>query len=175
MKQRYELMAIISSQITDQEIQKRLKDLKDLLGEVLFEEIWGIRPFAYRIKKHEKGHYSVFNFSVEGEKISELEASLRLFPDLLRYLLIRVPENYTPLKLSEIEEGLQKLQGEKAERRRGKMAKERSAAPDLRPLKAPPKVPVVLKKEESTPAPEKKKKSLDEKLQDIMSDDDLGL
>lgn len=169
MKQKYELMAILSSQIADQEIQSRLKDLRELLSNITFEELWGIRPFAYRIQQQDKGFYAVWNFEKETDLIHDLEQSLSLFPDLLRYLMIRVPKEYQPISLKTVEEGLLKLREKKAEKRAGKMERERPPEAKRFIEKPKPEQPAV-----TIEIPEKKKKSLDDKLKDIMSDEDLG-
>lgn len=178
-------MAIISSQITDHEIEKRLSGLRELLGDIGYEELWGMRPFAYRIKNQDKGYYAVWNFMAETESIHELEKTLKLYPDLLRYLITSVPEEYTPITLKEIEAGLEALKKQKADKR---SSGGRPMPGKPKPEKAEPAKKAVTKTAaepstskapaEETPAEEtkvKKTKTLDEKLKDILSDDDLGL
>lgn len=184
MKKKYELMAIISSQITDHEIEKRLGGLRELLGDIGYEELWGMRPFAYRINKQEKGYYVVWNFMAETESIHELEKTLKLYPDLLRFLITSVPEEYKPITLKEIEAGLEALKKQKADKRSsggrpmpGKPKPEK--AEPAKKTASEPRAPKAAAQE--TPAAEteetkaKKTKTLDEKLKDILSDDDLGL
>jgi len=246
MKQKYELMIIISSQITDPEIEKRVKELKSRLGdEIVYEEIWGMRDFAYPIQKQPKGYYVVWNFMMTAKEIKAFEDSLKLFPDLLRYLILQVPEEYTPMKLKDIEAGLEALRQEKAEKRGAvrtavdkrkekEAAKKEESAATGKPAAVAPKTEEAPKKEvekkkeeapvaevpakekaeekveekaeekvekvtppeaapeekveepvvadeekvEATPeekSKEKKAKTLDEKLDDILSDKDLGL
>lgn len=188
MKKKYELMAIISSQITDHEIEKRLVGLRELLGDIAYEELWGMRPFAYRIKNQEKGYYVVWNFMVEPEAIHELEKTLKLYPDLLRFLISSVPEEYSPMTLKEIEAGLEALRKQKTEKRTsggrpmpGKAKPEKSEPVKKATPKAEPEAPAPkTSPQESTPSATeeekpKKTKTLDEKLKDILSDDDLGL
>lgn len=213
-KKKYEMMVIISSLITDEEIQQRLKGIKDLLGtEIVYEELWGFRPFAYPIKKQEKGYYAVWNFMSDTESIKELEEALKLYPDLLRYLAIKVPEEYKPIPLAEIEAGLEKLRKEKAEKRgqtktasqrRGEKEKEKEKeksdekpAGEIKETKKPqpetgePKpqakaatsedstakkeVEETAEKKEVKEEKPEKEKTLDEKLDAILSDKDLGL
>ena len=198
---KYELMAILNSQITQNEIDKRLKELKGLLGEISFEELWGIRAFAYPIKGQEKGYYAVWNFLMDQEGVQELEKTLKLFPDLLRFLILQVPENYAPLKLQEIEAGVEQIRQDKAEKRGGgrtasdkrkddekkthteekKMPAPAPTSPEKKEPEPEPKKKEAEKPEAAAPAEEKKDedgkktRSFDEKLDDILSNDDLGL
>lgn len=192
MKQKYELMAIISSTLTDPEIQERLKGLKQRLGEeVVFEEIWGMRDFAYPIKGQRKGYYVVWNFMMTAEEVKAFEEGLKLYPGLVRFLIVKVPENYTPTPLKEIEAGLEALAKEKAEKRAGRK-KTKKAAPkkEDKPAEKTEEKPAAVEEKpaaeekaaepakEEAPAEkaeDKKDKSLDEKLDDILSDEDLGL
>jgi len=187
---KYELMVIINSRITQKEIDSRIKELKELLQEISFEELWGVRPFAYPIKGHEQGYYAVWNFMMDPTAIKDLEKTLHLFPDLVRYLVVQVPENYKSITLQEIDAGLDQLRKDKAEKRGSVRTAQDKRKDDEK--KAPaeakrPEAPVVpaaakpaeVKDEKAAPAEEKKdekgKKSFDEKLNDILSDDDLGL
>jgi small subunit ribosomal protein S6 len=59
-------------------------------GQVTKREYWGLRNISYRIKKNRKGHYVLFNIDAPAAAISELERTMRINEDVLRYLTIRV-------------------------------------------------------------------------------------
>jgi len=59
-------------------------------GEVKKRENWGLRNLAYRMKKNRKGHYVLFNIDAPAPAIAELERTMRINEDVLRYLTIRV-------------------------------------------------------------------------------------
>ena len=61
-------------------------------GEVKKRENWGLRNLAYRMNKNRKGHYVLFNIDAPGAAIAELERTMRINEDVLRYLTIRVDE-----------------------------------------------------------------------------------
>jgi small subunit ribosomal protein S6 len=61
-------------------------------GEVKKRENWGLRNLAYRMNKNRKGHYVLFNIEAPGPAIAELERTMRINEDVLRYLTIRVDE-----------------------------------------------------------------------------------
>lgn len=187
MKRKFELMAIISPGITDKEIEARIHELKELLGtEIVFEEHWGMRPMAYKIKLQSKGYYVVFNFMLESDLVKELEGNLRLVPEVIRTLLVQVPDDYQPITYKEVCEGLEKMMKAKTEKRFGgkplvkkpiELKEKAAARPPTQELKAAPALKPELPKATPSPEPKKeeKKKSFDQKLEDILSDADLGL
>ena len=59
-------------------------------GEVKKREYWGLRNLAYRMRKNRKGHYVLMNLSAPPAAIAELERTMRINEDVLRYLTIRV-------------------------------------------------------------------------------------
>ncbi len=58
-------------------------------GEVKKREYWGLRNLAYRMRKNRKGHYVLFNIDAPSAAIAELERTMRITEDVLRYLTIR--------------------------------------------------------------------------------------
>ena len=59
-------------------------------GEIKKREYWGLRNLAYRMRKNRKGHYVLFNIDAPSPAIAELERTMRINEDVLRYLTIRV-------------------------------------------------------------------------------------
>ena len=59
-------------------------------GEIKKRENWGLRNLAYRMNKNRKGHYVLFNIDAPAPAIAELERTMRINEDVLRYLTIRV-------------------------------------------------------------------------------------
>src|SRR5215471_1864117 len=59
-------------------------------GEVKKREYWGLRNLAYRMRKNRKGHYVLMNIEAPGLVVAELERTMRITEDVIRYLTIRV-------------------------------------------------------------------------------------
>jgi small subunit ribosomal protein S6 len=59
-------------------------------GEVKKREYWGLRNLSYRMKKNRKGHYVLLNIDAPAAAIFELERTMRINEDVLRYLTLRV-------------------------------------------------------------------------------------
>ncbi len=59
-------------------------------GEVKKREYWGLRNLTYRMRKNRKGHYVLLNLSAPPAAVAELERTMRINEDVIRYLTIRV-------------------------------------------------------------------------------------
>jgi small subunit ribosomal protein S6 len=59
-------------------------------GEVKKREYWGLRNLTYRMRKNRKGHYMLLNLSAPPAAVAELERTMRINEDVIRYLTIRV-------------------------------------------------------------------------------------
>src|SRR5579863_1493868 len=64
--------------------------IADQGGEVKKREYWGLRNLAYRMNKNRKGHYVLLNIDAPAPAIAELERTMRINEDVLRYLTLRV-------------------------------------------------------------------------------------
>lgn len=58
-------------------------------GKVTKQDVWGKRHLAYLIEGNEEGYYVVYNFELDKSKIHELEKSIKLMNDILRFLLVK--------------------------------------------------------------------------------------
>ena len=61
-------------------------------GEVKKREYWGLRNLAYRMRKNRKGHYVLMNLSAPPAAVAELERTMRINEDVIRYMTIRLDE-----------------------------------------------------------------------------------
>ncbi len=94
----YELMFILPPDLGEEGTTKEMKEIRKIIaeekGEVLTEDTWGIRELEYRIEKQDEGFYAVFIFSVNPEKIGEIEKGLNLNQKILRFLVTKTPEDH---------------------------------------------------------------------------------
>src|SRR3982075_100598 len=58
-------------------------------GEIKKREYWGLRNLAYRMRKNRKGHYVLMNIEAPPAALAELERTMRINEDVIRYLTIR--------------------------------------------------------------------------------------
>ena len=88
-------------------------------GEVKKREYWGLRNLTYRMRKNRKGHYVLFNIDAPPAAVAELERTMRINEDVIRYLTIRVDA------LEEGQSVVMQSRGSRDDRRRGSGDRER--------------------------------------------------
>ena len=59
-------------------------------GTVSKKEYWGLRSLTFRIKKNRKGHYTLLNIDAPSAAVKELERTMSINEDILRYMTVRV-------------------------------------------------------------------------------------
>ena len=94
---RYELVAIITPQLADDElpdaIERLLKKPVENQGGVCDDvDVWGRRRMAYPIRKHTEGNYVLTNIQLDPAKTNELERGLLISEEVLRHLLVRLED-----------------------------------------------------------------------------------
>lgn len=67
----------------------RLINGKENPGKVLKEDLWGVRPLAYPLKRQNKGYFAHYEIETESKSAYGLDKFLQLEEDILRYLLIK--------------------------------------------------------------------------------------
>jgi len=59
-------------------------------GTVQKKEYWGLRSLTFRIKKNRKGHYTLLNLDATPAAVKELERTMSINEDIIRFLTVRV-------------------------------------------------------------------------------------
>jgi small subunit ribosomal protein S6 len=89
----YELVFILNSALTEDDFTRTLGKVNDLItklgGTVTETTQWGKRKLAYPIKKQTEGNYVLEKVQIKQTALKELDSSLKLAEDVLRYLVIR--------------------------------------------------------------------------------------
>ena len=92
----YELIFIIAPIVADEDVQAEMDKVGDWIkageGEVAKVERWGRRQLAYSIKNFREGTYVLMNVRLKPGALDELERSLKLDLNVIRYLLVRTEE-----------------------------------------------------------------------------------
>lgn len=90
----YENIFIVRPDATNSQVEQLASDFSGIItngdGEISKTEFCGLRNLAYKIKKHRKGHYVLFNIKAQPAVIQEMERKMKLSEDVLRYLTIHV-------------------------------------------------------------------------------------
>lgn len=89
----YELVFILNANLTEDDSAKLLGNINDQIaklgGTVNETNTWGKRKLAYPIKRQTEGNYVLKKVQMKQTALKELDASLKLTEDVLRYLAIR--------------------------------------------------------------------------------------
>ncbi len=92
----YELVYIIQPNLDEEQIRSldgRLAQAVERAGgRITGTEIWGQRRLAYPIQKFLEGYYILHLLELPPEGVAQVERSLRLSEDVLRYLIVRTDE-----------------------------------------------------------------------------------
>lgn len=88
---KYEIMYILSANLDDAaraaEIEKLHGILKDQKFEIKNVNEWGVRDFAYPMKKQTKGYYVVIKIVGDAEGLKEFDRLAKLDNQVIRFLV----------------------------------------------------------------------------------------
>ena len=92
----YELVFVISPEVPDENVGATTEKISQFVsnrgGSIDKVEPWGRRKLAYPIKDFREGTYVLLQFKMEPRHLTDLEASLRISEEVLRYLVVRLGE-----------------------------------------------------------------------------------
>ena len=93
---KYELALIVSAKIEDDAraaVVEKAKEYSTRFGGTVTEvEDWGKKKLAYDIQKMSEGFYYFIQFDAAAEVPAELEQSVRIMDNVLRFLCVRKDE-----------------------------------------------------------------------------------
>ena len=96
MAKPYEIMYLVQPSVDEERlgaiserIQGAITQLGGSVGKVVPP---ARRRLAYEVAHHREGQYAVIEFSLPGEQTRELDRTIRLTEDVLRYLVVRRDE-----------------------------------------------------------------------------------
>jgi len=90
----YEIVLILTPAIDDERSSSIIDRIDSFItgrgGEITKEERWGMRRFAYPIQKFNEGNYYLRQFSLDGDHIKDMEATIEVSEDILRHMIVRL-------------------------------------------------------------------------------------
>src|SRR3990172_5403484 len=90
----YEVVFIVKPDAAEETLKGVLQKVRDtiggLKGEVAGADEWGKRQFAYLIRNYQDGYYFLVTFSGAPSVPKEVERTLRLNENVLRYQTVRI-------------------------------------------------------------------------------------
>ena len=103
---KFEVVILLSPEITPQGINDDIKLFKDLItsntGKIVNEEDWGLRELSYNILKFKKAFYKFFQIEISSDSIDKIKKTLNQSDNFLRHLFIKVKQHQElPTKLKD--------------------------------------------------------------------------
>ncbi len=101
---RYETLFIIHPELPEAQVRETVDRVRRVIegmgGQVSELQDWGMRDLAYPIQKQPRGIYVLAQYTARPEVVKELERSMKLADEVLRYVSVRVAEKRTTGKRS---------------------------------------------------------------------------
>jgi small subunit ribosomal protein S6 len=92
----YECVLIARQDISNTQVEALLETFAGVIAEqggtVTKKEYWGLKNLSFRMKKNRKGHYALMNIDAPSASVKEMERTMSINEDVLRFLTIRVDE-----------------------------------------------------------------------------------
>lgn len=90
--EKYEIMYILSATLDDEARKAEIEKLHGILtsNKTTIRNVneWGLRDFAYPIKKQTKGYYVVLKVTADAAGLKEFDRLARLDNQVIRFLII---------------------------------------------------------------------------------------
>lgn len=93
----YETVFILTPVLSDEQmkdtVEKFRKVLTDGGAEIVNQENWGLKKFAYPIKKKNTGFYTVIEFKADPALIAKLEIEYHRDERVIRHLVVKLDKH----------------------------------------------------------------------------------
>lgn len=93
---KYELMYILSSAVSDEQVPQISSEVDKFItesgGTILTQEMMGKKKLAYPIEKTRNGFYVLQSFNLDPSKVTGLDGKLRSLEHIIRYIVVSLDE-----------------------------------------------------------------------------------
>jgi len=91
---KYEIGVIFKPTLEEEAVKAELERVQEVItrfgGAIEKVDEWGRRRLAYEINKQTEGIYYFITFSAENTAPAEIESRVRIFENVIRYLIVRL-------------------------------------------------------------------------------------
>ncbi len=99
---RYETLFILHPEIPEAQVRETFDRVRRLIegmdGQVVELQDWGMRELAYPIRKQGRGTYVLAQYAARSGVVKELERTLKLADEVLRFISVRAPQPRKPTR-----------------------------------------------------------------------------
>ena len=93
----YETVFILNPVLSDEQIKETVKKFEDILvtrgAKMISKEDWGLKKLAYPIQHKKSGFYHLFEYTVDGQAVNDLELEFRRDERVMRYLTVKLDKH----------------------------------------------------------------------------------
>ena len=93
----YETVFILNPVLSEDQIKETVQKYEDFLvsngAKMIAKENWGLKKLAYPIQNKKSGFYHLFEYTVPGEVINQLEVEFRRDERFMRYLTVKLDKH----------------------------------------------------------------------------------
>jgi small subunit ribosomal protein S6 len=93
---KYELALVVNAKVEDEvrnaTVEKAIEYITRFGGTVTNVDEWGKKRLAYEIQKMREGYYYFIQFDAESDCPGQLENSVRIMDNVIRFLCVRQDE-----------------------------------------------------------------------------------
>ncbi len=92
---KYETVMVLHPELPEAQIRETIDRVKKLIetngGQEIQTTEWGFRSLAYPIRKVQRGFYVLVEFRSKGEVVTELDRTMKIMDEVLRFLTAVAP------------------------------------------------------------------------------------
>ena len=93
----YETVFILNPVLSEDQIKETVKKYEDFLvskgAKMVSKEDWGLKKLAYPIQNKKSGFYHLFEYTVDGDAIGQLELEFKRDERFMRYLTVKLDKH----------------------------------------------------------------------------------
>ena len=93
----YETVFILNPVLSEDQVKEAVQKYAAIItssgGELVNQEDWGLKKFAYTIQNKKSGFYYLFDFKVTPEVVNALELEFRRDERVMRYLTVKLDKH----------------------------------------------------------------------------------
>src|SRR5512140_2896502 len=93
---RYETLFVLHPELPEAQVRETIdrgkRVIEGMAGQVTETQDWGMRDLAYPIRKQPRGTYVLTQYTARPDVVKELERTMKLADEILRFTSVRVPE-----------------------------------------------------------------------------------
>lgn len=93
---RYETLFILHPELPEAQVRETIDRFRRLIegmeGQIGEMQDWGVRDLAYPIRKQPRGTYVLAQYTARPDVVKELERTMKLADEVLRFISVRAPD-----------------------------------------------------------------------------------